>query len=102
MNTHGLQIRETASGLEVGLHVLPRAKCCEISGIHAGALKVKVTAPPVDDAANRAIIQFFSTLLGISKSNLSIQAGLKSRNKTLQINGLGLKRFLEIIAIDSE
>jgi uncharacterized protein len=100
MKNHGLQIRETASGLEVELHVLPRAKRCEISGVHGSALKVRVTAPPVDDAANRAIIQFFSTLLGISKSSLSIQAGLKSRNKILQINGLGLKHFLELIEVD--
>jgi len=90
----GLQVRETAIGLEVRLHVLPRAKRCEISGIHNGALKVRVTAPPVDDAANRAIIEFFSTLLDISKSSLSILAGLKSRDKILQIKGLQLKSFL--------
>ncbi len=91
----GLQIRETSTGLEVRLHVLPRAKRSEISGLHNGALKIKVTAPPVDDAANRAIIEFFSELLGMPKSSLTILAGQKSRDKILQIKGLSRKRFLQ-------
>ena len=94
MKTEDLQVRESASGLEIRLHVQPRAKRSEVSGIHNGALKLKVTAPPVDDAANRAIIEFFSDRLGIPKSSLRIISGLKSRDKTLQINGLSLQSFL--------
>ncbi len=84
-------------GLEVQLHVLPRAKRSEISGLFNGALKLRVTAPPVDDAANRAIIEFFSRLLGLPKSNIHILAGAKSREKTLQVQGVTLSRFLELI-----
>jgi uncharacterized protein len=97
MNNSGLKVRETGLGLEVRLHVLPRAKRSELAGVHNGALKLKVTAPPVDDAANRAIIDFFSGLLGVSKSSLSIPTGAKSRDKTLQIKGLALSRFFELI-----
>ncbi len=97
MNSAELQVRKTPMGLEIRLHVQPRAKRSEISGIHGGALKVKVTAPPVDDAANRAILEFFSSLLGISKSCLQITSGLKSRDKILQISGLTLQSFLEQI-----
>jgi uncharacterized protein (TIGR00251 family) len=89
-----LKIRETGEGLEFRLHVLPRAKRSEVAGIHAGALKVKTTAPPVDDAANRAIIQYLSTLLGIPRSSIQILSGLKSRDKKLQIRGLSLPEFL--------
>jgi uncharacterized protein (TIGR00251 family) len=95
----GLDIRETAAGLRVRLHVLPRAKRCEISGSHNGALKVKVTAPPVDDAANRAIIDLFSKLLHIPRSRFTIPAGLKSRDKILQIKGLSLRDFGARIAL---
>jgi uncharacterized protein len=95
MTDAALQVRETSAGIEVKLHVQPRAKRCEISGIHNGALKLKVTAPPVDDAANRAIIGFFSALLDIPKSSLCISAGLKSRDKILQIKNLSLRSFLE-------
>jgi uncharacterized protein (TIGR00251 family) len=97
MDDSGLKVRETGLGLEVRLHVLPRARRSELAGVHNGALKLKVTAPPVDDAANRAIIEFFSDLLGVSKSSLSIPAGAKSREKILQIKGLTLSRFLELI-----
>jgi uncharacterized protein (TIGR00251 family) len=83
-----LQIQETGEGLELRLHVQPRAKRSEIAGVHGRALKVKVAAPPVDDAANRAIVQYFSTLLGIPKSSIQILSGLKSREKKLQIRGI--------------
>jgi uncharacterized protein len=98
MNAGGLQVRETAEALEVRLHVQPRAKRCQVSGVYDGALKLKVTAPPVDDAANRAIVEFFSTLLGISRSGLQIVSGLKSKNKTLRIQGISLKTFLERVS----
>jgi uncharacterized protein len=92
------KVRETASGLEFQLHVLPRAKRSELAGVHNGALKLRITAPPVDDAANRAIVEFFSRLLGIPKSSIQILAGAKSRNKNVQIKGLDLSRFLDAVS----
>jgi uncharacterized protein (TIGR00251 family) len=94
MSITELKVNETGTGLVVRLHVLPRAKRCEIAGVHNGALKIKITAPPVDDAANRAIIEFFSASLGLPKSNLQILAGAKSRDKILQIKGVSLADFL--------
>ena len=94
-----LKVSESGVGLVVRLHVQPRAKRCEVAGVHNGALKIKVTASPVDDAANRAIIEFLSTLLRLSKSNLQILAGGKSREKTLQIRGLTLADFLVRISL---
>lgn len=87
------QICETREGLTVRLHVLPRAKHSEITGLHNGALKIKITAPPVDDAANRAIVEFFSRILNTPRSNLKILAGSKSREKVLQIKGLSRTDF---------
>ena len=98
MNYSELQIQNTGEGLEFRLHVLPRAKRSEVAGLHGGALKLKITAPPVDDAANRAIIQYFSTLLGIPKSSVQILSGLKSREKKLQIRGVTLQNFLRHLA----
>lgn len=97
MNAEELDIRQTTEGLLVRLHVQPRAKRCEIVGIHNSALKVKVTAPPVDDAANRAIVEYFSSLLGMPKSNIQITAGLKSRDKTIQIKGIALLSFIRAL-----
>jgi uncharacterized protein (TIGR00251 family) len=87
----GLQIRETSLGLEIRLHVQPRAKRCEISGVFDGALKVKVTAPPVEDAANHAVIEYLARRLDVSKSKLCILSGSKSRDKVLQIKDISLE-----------
>lgn len=89
-----LQIRQTSTGLEVPLHVQPRARHCEIVGVHNHSLKVKVTAPPVDDAANRAIVDFFAELLAVPRSALQIVSGLKSREKTLHVKGLSSETFI--------
>ena len=92
-----LHARETPQGLEVALHVVPRAKGCEISGVHNGALKVKVKAPPVNGAANRVLIEFFSGLLQVPKSCFHILSGSRSKNKILQIRNLSLHDFLNRI-----
>jgi len=88
-----LNAKETKAGIVVRLHVQPRAKRCEVAGMHDGALKIKVTAPPVENAANRAVIDFLSKFLGVSKSSLQLLAGDKSRDKVLQISGLSLTDF---------
>ena len=87
-------ILETAKGLEVRIQAQPRARLTELAGAHNGALKVKVAAPPVDDAANRAIVDFFSGILHVPKSSVRIVAGLKSRNKTLLIEGVSAESFI--------
>jgi uncharacterized protein (TIGR00251 family) len=94
MNITELKVNETGEGLVVRLHVQPRAKRCEVAGVHNGALKLKVTAPPVDDAANRAIVEFLSASLGLPKSSFQILAGERSRDKVLQIRGLRFADFL--------
>ena len=93
-----LDLHETAAGLTVRVHVQPRAKQTGISGAHNGALKVKLTAPPVDDAANRALIEFFSSLFHLPKSRITILAGPKSRDKVLQIKDLSLHDFRSRVA----
>ena len=98
MDNTDFRIRESGADIEVPLHVQPRARRTQIAGLHDGTLKVKISAPPVDDAANRAIVEFFSDLLGHPKSRLHIISGGKSRNKVLRIEGMSLKRFEELIA----
>ncbi len=88
-----VRIRESASFLDVPLHVQPRASRTELAGTHNGALKMKVQAPPVDDAANDAIVRYFSKLLDIPKSRLSIASGAKARDKILRIQGISLAQF---------
>ena len=99
MPTPELQIRETTSGLNIPLHVQPRAKRNELAGVYNGALKVKIAAPPVDDAANRAVVAFFSSLLNLPRSRMQIVAGTKSRDKILHINSISASDFLSLIQL---
>jgi hypothetical protein len=89
-----LQIRETTGGFAIRLHVQPRARRFEIAGVRNGALKIKVTAPPVDDAANHAIVDFLSRLSSVPKSAVKILSGEKSRDKAVQIGGISAADFL--------
>jgi uncharacterized protein (TIGR00251 family) len=89
-----LQIRETEGGVDVPLHVQPRARRDEIAGVHNGALKLRLTAPPVDDAANNSIVAFFSSLLGLPRASFQLKSGFRSRNKILHIRGITRVWFL--------
>src|SRR5206468_12810862 len=83
-----LRLREIRRGLEVIVYVQPRARRCGLAGLHNGALKLKVIAPPVGGLANRAVLEFFSALLHLPKSRLQIVTGETSREKTLRIEGI--------------
>ena len=67
---------------------IPRAKKNAITGEVGDALKVALTAPPVDGKANEACIEFFAKVLKVSRSSVTIAAGLTSRNKVIRVAGL--------------
>jgi uncharacterized protein (TIGR00251 family) len=67
------------------VQVQPKAGQDEIAGVHAGRLKVKIKAPPVDGAANRQLIKFLSKIFKTPKSNIEILSGETGRAKRLRI-----------------
>jgi len=81
----------------VKIKVQPRASKNEIKGVQGDALKVRLTSPPVDGAANSACQSFFAEILDIPKNQVNIVAGQTSRNKTLLIEGLSKESFMNII-----
>ena len=83
-----LTIKETAGGVSLQVRVVPGASKNEVAGIQDGALKVRLTAPPVEGKANRACVEFLSGLLGLRRSALAITSGEKSRKKTVSVTGL--------------
>jgi len=74
--------------LILSLYVQPRAGKNELAGLHDGALKLRLTTPPVDGKANKAVIAFLAKKLKLPKSAVVLRSGLKSRRKQLQIIGL--------------
>lgn len=78
-------IRKTARGCKLTLFIQPKASKNEIIGPHNGALKIKITAPPVDGKANAALIEFLSDVLEVPKRNIEILKGETGRNKSVEI-----------------
>jgi uncharacterized protein (TIGR00251 family) len=80
--------QEYSEGVVFSVFVLPRSSACALAGIHDGALKVKLTKPPVDGEANAECCRFFAKLFGVPKSHIAVARGAASRHKALQIQGL--------------
>jgi hypothetical protein len=79
--------RDVADGCTVSVRVHPGARRNAVSGVHDGAVKISLTAPPVDGRANEELIEFVAELLGIPKGRVSLVAGMTSRAKVLRITG---------------
>ncbi|HEV2672483.1 MAG TPA: DUF167 domain-containing protein [Gemmatimonadales bacterium] len=80
------------------LHVVPRAATTAVAGRHGDAIKIRIAAPPVNGAANEALIRFLATRLGVPRSAISITAGESARRKTVSISGIdtsAARRLLE-------
>jgi uncharacterized protein len=83
-----IPVRDTASGATFSVRVQPRAKKNAITGVMGDALKLSLTAPPVEGRANEAVIEFFAKLLNVSRSSVTIAAGESSRNKVIRVEGI--------------
>ncbi len=88
-------IQNSPTGATFAIKVHPRAKKNAITGEVGDALKLALTAPPVDGKANEACIDFFAKLLNLSRSSVTIAAGQTSRNKVLRVAGLTAQQVRE-------
>jgi len=71
--------------LVLELHVQPGASRTEIAGMHGERLKIRLAARAVDGRANAALIEFLAGQYGVARANVSIETGLKSRQKRVAI-----------------
>ena len=72
----------------LSLYVQPKAAQTEWAGLHAGALKIRVAAPPVDGAANEALTRFLARELSLPLTAVTIESGIGSRKKRVSFRGL--------------
>lgn len=70
------------------VHVQPRASRSEITGWRDGALRVRLTAPPVEGAANKALTDFLASALGARRGDVTLVSGHTSRAKVVEFSGL--------------
>jgi len=83
-----IPIRETAVGVTFAIKVQPRARKNAITGELGDALKLSLTAPPVEGRANEACIEFLANLLDVPRSSVTIASGETSRNKVIRVAGM--------------
>jgi len=85
--------REQPGALLVDILVAPRSSKNRLGPIHGDRLKVAVTAPPVDGAANSAVVELFARSLAIGRRDVDVVAGASSRRKTVRLRGCTRQRL---------
>jgi uncharacterized protein len=83
-----LEIVDKNGSVSFLVRVQPRASCDDVAGEYQGGLKIRLTAPPVDDRANDALRKFLASRLNVPLSAVRIAAGERSRTKRVEISGV--------------
>jgi uncharacterized protein len=80
-------LTDTPAGAVLALRIIPRAAKNAIQGEHGGALKIRLCAPPVDGAANAALIEFLADTLSLPRARIQLLSGQTSRTKRVLLSG---------------
>jgi uncharacterized protein len=91
-------VQDGQNGVVLTVHVQPKASRTEYVGIHGNALKIRVSAPPSDGAANDELIRFLADCCAVPPRSISIHAGAKSRAKRVLIKGITSRTVLARLA----
>jgi len=93
-------IERTSLGVVLRVLVAPRSSSNKVLGLHDGMVKVALTAPPVEGAANKALVGFLAKVLGVSKSSVTLVAGETSRKKTVSVEGIGPEEAIRRLGVE--
>jgi len=88
VSAEGLELRDGPEGLTLRVRVQPRASRDALAGEREGALVVRLTAPPVEGAANKALARLLGRALGVAPSAVRILSGAGGRQKRVAVSGL--------------
>ena len=84
---NALIVQDTKAGAVLSVHIQPKASTTECVGIHGDAIKIRLTAPPVDGAANDELIRFLARQLSIPSTSVQIKSGAGGRHKRVFVKG---------------
>src|ERR1700687_2165654 len=96
-----LDAQEGEGAVTFPVRLQPRASRDEIAGEMGGALKVRLRAPPVEDRANEALVEFLAQLLKTPRSAVRMLSGERSRTKRIEIRGVTRQQILALLAQDA-
>ncbi len=100
--TAGTAKRETAPGGEsvaLAVSVIPRSPREEVAGFAGGAVRIRLTAPPVENRANDALVRFLAKSLGVSRSDIRIAAGGTGRRKIVRVAGISREEMFRRLGV---
>jgi uncharacterized protein len=92
-----VRVQTTSGGVRFSVRVQPRASADEIVGAYGESLKVRITAVPVDNAANEALVRFIATTFDIPAAFVTIVSGSSSRTKILELRGITEDRVRQLL-----
>ena len=81
-------LEPVSGGVRLRLHIQPGAARTGVAGIHGTALKIRISAPPVDGAANRELVRFLAEVLAVPARHVEVVSGQSGRRKTAVIRGI--------------
>lgn len=93
-------IKERDEDVVLSVRVQPGARRTEVSGVLGDELKFRIASPPVEGAANAALIEFVADLLSVRRSQIEVMQGFHSRSKVLKIKGIA-KNAVQLIIENS-
>ncbi len=94
-----LSIKEEQDRVFFKVRVQPRASKNQIAGLYEDAIKLRITAPPVDGEANEACRVYLAELLKVPRSRVEIVSGHTGRNKTIKVVGVSAERLLKVFGL---
>ena len=86
----------------IKVHVQPRASRTEVTGMYGDSVRIRLAAPPVDNAANEALIAFVAEKLGLPRRQVRVAAGATSRQKQLEVEGIAPERARELLLLETQ
>lgn len=85
----------------LSVRVLPRSSKEEVAGLSDGAVRIRLSAPPLENRANEALIRFLSEKLEIPRRRVELVAGARGRRKTVRVEGMPLEELLRRLGLDA-
>ena len=81
-------IHQTPAGVELDVRVIPRARKTEVAGLRDQAILIRLAAPPIEGAANEALVKFVAEWLAVPRRAVHVVSGERSRRKRLSVDGV--------------
>lgn len=94
-----LYVKEEKDGVFFKVRVQPRSSRNQVAGLYEDAVKIRLTAPPVDGKANEACRAYLAELLAVPRSQVAIVSGHAGRNKVIKITGLSVEKIKKALGV---